>query len=760
MSDNEKNVDENGQEEGSINVFDDNAYMFGDDPSENNLEEQNEINDDNQVNQKDIENNSKEEFEHNENEEINNMESKDSLRKYLDQQMKQEQIQNNDNNLNINENSIKNKLSTNKEIISKKIQNPEDDNDINLNINTKSNNTKDTKEKNIQHEQNEEYGAGEEHEQEQENNNNNEGEEEEIENGEVEDIEGEIENENENEGEEESIPLVTLKFISICQFCKNNFNSTIHLPYLLKCGHFFCLKCIKENFTDEEGIKCPNDGLVALSVKELKLLNNLITDKSISSQRNEKINDENLDNVNINGINTNEKIDAKNFCKIHKGQKLTHIITDTKQLVCVYCALDILRKNPKCEVKEIKEKFDELILDAEKIINLNQNNIKIIQDSLKDIKKNKETEEKNINLYFDHIFKYLNSKKGEYLSQIDSLFTDNAKKLKQKLEIFSEQIEQGESLKALIDNYDTNNNFDEIMETYIKLDTIKKTEKDNNEINLQEFKFSHDDETKIMKYINNFGDIKAMSKYIHFQNGKKDIFNLKISSNDPPLQEEQKKKFFNFNTNPQIIGNNINNKNSSRLTNNSTENQELENEINYNNSRISNNNKQKQINYNNNYNFNFNKINPLSNNSTGKRNIKPNFGNNNFFRNIINNANEINNGNNNYINMDSNPRENKNYSFNNLSNNNKNRGHRIISIQDNNFIPNTKGNSGEGRIYNNNIYNMNYQKRIGLDKDNNSNNVNKNMNNNKNIRNDFNNHTQGPLGGAYEYKGFKTFNFK
>ena len=771
MSDNEKNVDENGQDEGSINVFDDNAYMFGDDPSENNLEEQNEINDDNQVNQKEMEINSKEEFDHNENDEINNMDSKDSLRKYLEQQMKQEQIQNNDNNLNINENSIKNKLSTNEENISKKIQNSKNDNDLNINITSKSNNIK---EKNIPkeimninnqinpNEPNIEYDGGDqeqEQEQEQDQENNNiEGEEEEIENGEVEDIE----NENENEGEEESIPLVTLKFISICQFCKNNFNSTIHLPYLLKCGHFFCLKCIKENFTDEEGIKCPNDGLVALSVKELKLLNNLITDKSISSQRNEKNIEENIENVNMNGINTNEKLDMKNSCKIHKGQKLTHIITETKQLVCVYCALDILRKNPKCEVKEIKEKFDELILDAEKIINLNQNNIKIIQDSLKDIKKNKETEEKNINLYFDHIFKYLNSKKGEYLSQIDSLFTDNAKKLKQKLEIFSEQIEQGESLKALIDNYDTNNNFDEIMETYIKLDTIKKTEKDNNEINLQEYKFSHDDETKIMKYINNFGDIKAMNKYIHFQNGKKDIFNLKISSNQPPILDEQKKNFFNFNTNPQIIGNNTNNKNSSRLTNNSTENQELENEINYNNSRISNNNKQKQVSYNNNYNFNFNKINPMSNNSTGKRSIKPNYGNNNFFRHIINSNNEVNNGNN-YINMDSNPRENKNYSFNNLTNNNKNRGHRIISIQDNNFISNNKGSSGEGRIYNNNnnIYNMNYPKRIALDKDNNTNNTNKNMNNNsKNIRGDFNSHTQGPISGGYEYKGFKTFNFK
>ena len=774
MSDNEKNVDENGQDEGSINVFDDNAYMFGDDPSENNLEEQNEINDDNQVNQKEMEINSKEEFDHNENDEINNMESKDSLRKYLEQQMKQEQIQNNDTNLNINENSTKNKLSTNEENISKKIQTSNNNNDINLNINSNLNNKKENDIQSIQPEQNIEYEGVEEqyqeHEQDQDQeNNNNEGEEEEIENGEVEDIEGELENENENEnegegeGEEESIPLVTLKFISICQFCKNNFNSTIHLPYLLKCGHFFCLKCIKDNFTDEEGIKCPNDGLVALSVKELKLLNNLITDKSISTQRNEKNNEENYDNMNINGINTNNKIDMKNSCKIHKGQKLTHIITDTKQLVCVYCALDILRKNPKCEVKEIKEKFDELVLDAEKIINLNQNNIKIIQDSLKDIKKNKETEEKNINLYFDHIFKYLNSKKGEYLSQIDSLFTDNAKKLKQKLEIFSEQIEQGESLKALIDNYDTNNNFDEIMETYIKLDTIKKTEKDNNEINLQEFKFSHDDETKIMKYINNFGDIKAMSKYIHFQNGKKDIFNLKMPSNAPLPSEEQKKNFFNFNTNPQILGNNINNKNSSRLTNNSTENQEIENEINYNNSRISNNNKQKQMNFNSNYNFNFNKINPMSNNSTGKRNIKTNFGNNNFFRQIINNSNEVNNGNNNYINMDSNPRENKNYSFNNLSTNNKNRGHRIISIQDNNFISNNKGSSGEGRIYNNNnnnMYNMNYPKRIGLDK-NNINNTNKNMNNNKNIRNDFNNnHTQGPLGGAYEYKGFKTFNFK
>ena len=750
MSDNEKNEEDNGQDEGSINVFEDNAYMFGDDPSGNNLEEQNEINDENQNSTKEKEN--KDEYGNNENEEINNLESKDSLRKYLEQQMKHEQMQNNNDNIDINKNSINNKLSTNEENISKKIQNSKGENDINISKKSEKRLEKELINNNNNNNLNDEY-EGEEQEQGEEYV----GEEEEIENGEVEDIEGEVE----GEGEEENIPLVTLKFISICQFCKNNFDSTIHLPYLLKCGHFFCLKCIKENFTDEEGIKCPNDGLVALSVKELKLLNNLITDKSIPSQRDNLNNKDNLDNINnmnINGIDNNknnEKIDTINTCKIHKGQKLTHIITETKQLVCVYCAFDVVRKNPKCEVKEIKEKFDELILDAEKIINLNQNNIKIIQDSLKDIKKNKETEEKSINLYFDHIFKYLNSKKAEYLSQIDSLFTDNAKQLKQKLEIFSEQIEQGESLKALIDNYENNNNFDEIMETFVKLENIKKSEKDNSLINLQEYKFSHDNETKIMKYINNFGDIKTINKYVHFQNDKKDIFNLKVSSNVAPLVEEQKKNFFNFNTNPALINNNannlINNKNSSRLTNNSTENQDMENEMNYNNnSNISGNNNNKKQGNLNNYNFNFNKINPMSNNTTGKRGIKTNFGNNNFFRHLISN-NEYNNGNMNYINMDSNNRDNKNYSFNNLSNNNK-RGNRIISIQENNYLSN-KGTSGEGRLLNNNIYNINYSKR---DKDN----LNKNMNN-KNIRNDFDNcnHTQTPLG-TYEYKGFKTFNFK
>ena len=725
MDEEGKNENDNGQEEGSVNIYDDNAYMFGDEPSENNSDDKNEIKD---MNKGDYINYTDEY----ENEGINNMESKESYKNYYKKELQtssnkktndKEILQNKENikniNLNINQISKEENIDISNNKMPQKIQIQTNNLNTNMSSEIPTKDNKIQKIENInQQEEYEENEAGEEGEEEGEN----------LENG-------EMEEENEGEGEEEeNIPLVTLKFISICQYCKNAFNSTIHLPYLLKCGHFFCLKCIKEHFTDEEGIKCPNDGLVALSIKELKILNNLITDKNIPTQRDKKENDIENDE-NVNGIdNNNIKLNENNYCKIHKGQKLTHIITETKQLVCVYCAFDLVRKNPKCEVKEIKEKFDEFVSEAEKVININQNNIKIIQDSLKDIKKNKEIEEKSINMYFDNIFKYLSNKKNEYLSQIDNIFTDNAKKLSQKLEIFSQQIEQGESLKGLIDNYEQNNNFDEILETYFKLQSIKSSDQDN-QINLQEYKFSHDDETKIMKYINNFGDIKTINKYIPFQNGKKDIFNLRGSSNTTTTQEEPKKNYFNFNSNPIITNLTNNNKSSSRFTNNSKDNQEILNEINYNsNNNISNNNKKNNYN---NYNFNFNKINPISNTTnSSKRNIsKPIILNNNIFRHSSNN--EVNNGNMNYINLEVDNKD-KNYSFNNVNNVNL-RGNRT--------------NNGDAKIYNN-FYNLNYSKRMGGDKDNSSHNLN---NQNKNSKNNFESPTPNSIG--YEYKGFKTFNF-
>ena len=57
---------------------------------------------------------------------------------------------------------------------------------------------------------------------------------------------------------------------------------------------------------------------------------------------------------------------------------------------------------------------------------------------MKEIKDNKQQEVKNVMIYFEHIIKYLNTKKDEILSKIDSIFTENASILSQKLENFSD----------------------------------------------------------------------------------------------------------------------------------------------------------------------------------------------------------------------------------------------------------------------------------------------------------------------------------
>ena len=456
----EQNNNENNeeQEENSINVYDDNAYMLGEEDSEHNS-----IN--NNINEQNNENN--------------------DIPNQFDEKKENMEKQNEIQGLDEPENE-ENQENTN--LMKKDEQKIDFQNKLNNKIKSDQNNFNDIQ---------------------MTNQKDNIAEENDIENMAE---EGE---EQDEEGDEENLPLVTLKYISVCQCCKNPFDSKKHLPYLFKCGHFFCKECIEEQFTDEEGVKCPIDGLIAKTFKEFKLLNNLIADKTINSQRS-----------NINN-NTNSKSNLNNTCRFHKGQKLTHIVENTKEIVCVYCAFDLVRKNPNCEVRELKEQYEEYRNKADKIININQNNVEIIQKSLKDIKDNKNNEEKKVNFYFEHILKYINTKKEEFLSKIDSIFTANATKLSQKLENFSNQIELGENLKGLIDEYNKNNTYgyNEIYEIYLKLESLNEAEK-NNKISLQEYKFIHEDETKMIKYINNFGDIKSIYKYIPFQNDSKDFYDF------------------------------------------------------------------------------------------------------------------------------------------------------------------------------------------------------------------------------------------
>ena len=322
----------------------------------------------------------------------------------------------------------------------------------------------------------------------------------------------------ENESNDSELPLVTLNFLSICQCCKNSFNSVDNIPYLLKCGHFFCKQCLTQQFTDEEGIKCPNDGLVAKSISDLKVLNNFITDKTVSQRTSTNyLIPPGQFTMSNNNINSYPNLQYKT-CEIHKGQKLTHFIEETKELICVYCAFERFKQNQGIEIKEIIDKCREMEQEMDCIIEENQYNVGIIQTSLKEIKKNKENEEKKINEIFDKLREVVKIKREEHLNRVDNLFTNNAEKLSQKLELFSYKIEKSEEIKEKINIFlsnEDNNKFLQLLEYYTKIKNEIKLVP-NLKLNLYKYKFYYDDEITVSKIISQFGEIKLIPKAFTF----------------------------------------------------------------------------------------------------------------------------------------------------------------------------------------------------------------------------------------------------
>ena len=333
--------------------------------------------------------------------------------------------------------------------------------------------------------------------------------------------------ENSEETNESNIPLITLNFLSICQCCKDPFNSTDCIPYLFKCGHFFCKKCILEQFIDDEGIKCPNDGLVAKSISELKILNNFITDKTVSQR-----------------VNNSSNI----YCNIHKGQKMTHYIEETKDFICIYCAFEKFKQNPNLEIKEINDKIKEIEDEIDIIIEENQKNIGIIKNTLNEIKKNKEIEEKKVIEVFDRLFEIIKEKKEENLNKINTLFKENAKKLSQKLESFSSKIEKGEEIKEKISlnkEKKEQSKLPNILKDYNNL-ISKINDSHYYKLILQKYKFIYEDESIIVRLINKFGDFKIIPNNCLFHGNKKNNNEINIASNSN-INNNNFKKSLNYN---------------------------------------------------------------------------------------------------------------------------------------------------------------------------------------------------------------------
>jgi hypothetical protein len=153
-----------------------------------------------------------------------------------------------------------------------------------------------------------------------------------------------------------------------------------------------------------------------------------------------------------------------------------------------------------------------------------------LQTTLDSIKTNKDMEEKKVNNFYDSLIKFLEDKKAEQLDNIRTIFSSNAERLNEKLDFFSTRMEEVEDIKANV--YAILEKSPEVMADLLtRFNQIVEEVTDPNILNLDiaEYKFAHEDENKISKYLSNSGDLRSGNKIIRFnsnnQNNSKANFN-------------------------------------------------------------------------------------------------------------------------------------------------------------------------------------------------------------------------------------------
>jgi hypothetical protein len=420
------------------------------------------------------------------------------------------------------------------------------------------------------------------------------------------------------------------------------------------------------------------------------------SNNKFSNQRDNKsntsvnnVNISNINNNNLNEIENNENLEEfpeqdeynQNYCNIHPEQKITHFVEDTKELICIHCAFNKLKNNPTIQIREISEKCKEYLNDLNNIIENNQKYTQIIQNSLNDINENKENEEKKIIEIYEQLLNLLVTNRNNYLIKIEEIYQENTGNMNKKLENFAEIIDIAEKLKEDFEAIaeQAPYEFNHLTQAFNKF-IRDMNDKSKSDLDIIQYNFSHDELNKVLKYLNNFSDVKTRKKCYRFDflknNGSQNYSIREINTNQN--NNNYNDNYINNNFNNNMFNNGINkyykaskelkyiNNNSNLIPNNKIYNNTLNNNNNQNNINLKNDsflegsNSNLRFNFkyddkekmNNRMNFNGNSISESNNNILNKYIIPKNnyntedFSNKNSLKNLQNSGNlSINNSN-------------------------------------------------------------------------------------------------------------------
>ena len=286
------------------------------------------------------------------------------------------------------------------------------------------------------------------------------------------------------------------------------------------------------------------------------LNNNIINNEQEQEQEQEQDNNENMEE------SPEQEEYNQNFCNIHPEQKITHFVEDTKELICIHCAFNKLKNNPTIQIKEISEKCKEYLNDLDTIIDNNQKYSQIIQNSLNDINENKENEEKKIIEIYEQLLNLLVTNRNNFLTnrnnfliKIEEIYQENTGNMNKKLENFAEIIDIAEKLKedfeAIADQAPYE--FNHLTQAFNKF-IRDMNDKSKSDLDIIQYNFSHDELNKVLKYLNNFSDVKTRKKCYRFDflknNGSQNYAIREINPN-------QNNNNYNDNFNRNINDNNM-----------------------------------------------------------------------------------------------------------------------------------------------------------------------------------------------------------
>ena len=157
------------------------------------------------------------------------------------------------------------------------------------------------------------------------------------------------------------------------------------------------------------------------------------------------------------------------------------------------------------------------------------------------INENKQNEEKKIIEIYDELQNILLTNRNNYLIKIEEIYQQNKINMNKTLEHFEEIMNISEKLKddfSFVHNK-APNEFNFLTQAFNQF--IREiNDKNNSEINVIQYNFSHDEVNKIIKYINNFADVKSKKKVYKFK------FDFDKNEDNININKDYYKKYFNI----------------------------------------------------------------------------------------------------------------------------------------------------------------------------------------------------------------------